>query len=632
MHPTLFRPFVSQIHSLAHPLIAPTPSNSKDGDDSILTSAASVSASARRLFVLLHVTGPKNTAAEEWIRSLDALVTSAQKTADKVFRSLVEDWTSSKGNYELADLNLVEDVVSDQAPTPLALPAWTGIHAGLERFDGLLHTLQTFLATATAATITLPIGNILSLVGRILSVLPPGNGKNPQLKPEIGRDEREGLWVGLPRLQTSAIGVCSLMISRMGHSSAAIAYTILQQLLWTLESQYGHVDFRKAAYTLVSQILSTFGPSLPKSYVISLSRCVRMCCEDLLPSIEFQLQGDQASFPDSTKATNGVTFSTNADSYLKSATNRLDPSVTSIIVLQAAQDLLLLALTNLPNDFLPFSLRCQIDRTAIITNNRKVMLASAMNPISRRRGQKQISSILPLLARAHPESLQVEALLRPQMPPVQSRRSDETDIGSDKEGDTYAPGHPDFYEPDGFYRDLGGTDESAKAIGNITSGHSGVQESATSGLLEEGSPRTQPTGVSKSTAAGFQGSKSAFSYTSKKRDREEKFNIDSKEGFQNDSTEQTVTGVGSKRLRVVLEETQEETPQELARLNPAIVGTGGTGQAVKKNPPSDSAAVLDRQSNIQQEGSDESEFEMPVLHLDPDSDEEDEDEEEEEDE
>lgn len=632
MHPTLFRPFVSQIHSLAHPLIAPTPSNSKDGDDSFFTSAASVSASARRLFVLLHVTGPKNTAAEEWIRSLDALVTSAQKTADKVFRSLVEDWTSSKGNYELADLNLVEDVVSDQAPTPLALPAWTGIHAGLERLDGLLHTLQTFLATATAATITLPIGNILSLVGRILSVLPPGNGKKPQLKPEIGRDEREGLWVGLPRLQTSAIGVCSLMLSRMGHSSAAIAYTILQQLLWTLESQYGHVDFRKAAYTLVSQILSTFGPSLPKSYVISLSPCVRMCCEDLLPSIEFQLQGEQASFPDSTNATNGVTFSTNADSYLKSATIRLDPSVTSTIVLQAAQDLLLLALTNLPNDFLPFSLRCQIDRTAIITNNRKVMLASAMNPISRRRGQKQISSILPLLARAHPEALQVDALLRPQMPPVQSRRSDETDIGSDKEGDTYAPGHPDVGEPDGFYRDLGGTDESAKFIGNITSGHSGVQEGATSGLLEEGSPRTQPTRVSKSTAAGFQESKSAFSYTSKKRDREEKFNIDSKEGFQSNSTEQIITGVGSKRLRVELEETQKETPQELAPSNPAIVGTGGTGQAVKKNPPSDSTAVLDRQSNIQQEGSDESEFEMPVLHLDPDLDEEDEDEEEEEDE
>ena len=629
MHPTLFRPFVSQIHSLTHPLIAPTPSNPKDGDDSTFTSAVSVSASARRLHVLLHVTGPKNTAAEEWVRSLDTLITSAQKTADKVFRSLVEDWISSKGNYNNTNLNLVEDVVSDKAPTPLALPAWTGIHAGIERLDGLLHTLQTFLATATAAAIILPIGDMFSLVDRILSIFPPGNGRNPRLKPEIGRDEREGLWVGLPRLQISAIGVCSLMISRMGHSSAAIAYTIFQQLLWALESQYGNVDFRKAAYTLLSRILSTFGPSLPKSYAISLSRCIRMCCEDLLPSVESQMQGEQASCPDSTKAANGIT-STNADSYLKSATNRLDPSATSIVVLQAAQDLLSLALTNLPNKFLPFSLRCQIDRTAIITSNREVLLASAMNPISGRKGQKQISSILPLLARAHPEALQVEALLRPQMPPVQSRRSDETDIGSDEERYTYVPDHPEVGEPDELYRDLGGTDGGAKAIGNIVSGHSGVQERATSGVVEEISPRTEPTGVSKSTAPGFQEPKSAFSYSSKKRDRDEQSDIDTKKLFESDSTEQAVIGLGSKRLRVELEELQDETPQALALSNSAIADTGGTGQALKKTPASESGAVLDREPNIQQEGSDESEFEMPILHLDPDSDEEDEEEEEEE--
>ena len=149
-----------------------------------------------------------------------------------------------------------------------------------------------------------------------------------------------------------------------------------------------------------------------------------MCCEDLLPSAEPQLQGGQASLSDPTKAANRVTSSKNADTYLKAANNTVDLSVTSTSVNQAAREVLRLALTDLPDDFLPFSLRSQIDRTSIFTNDRKVMLASVMNPIAKRGGQKNTKSILPLLARAHPGALQVDAMLRPQMSPIQSRRSD----------------------------------------------------------------------------------------------------------------------------------------------------------------------------------------------------------------
>lgn len=620
MHPTIFRPFIPRIHSLTYPLIAPTPSSSGYGNDPDSASAP-VSESARRLFVLLHVTGPKSTAAEEWRRSLDALIISVQRTADKVFRSLIEDRTSSTGSYNVANPIPVEDIVSDLAPTPLALPAWTGIYAGIERLEGLLDTLQAFLATATAAPVTLLVGDILNLVDRIFSIIPPGNGRNPRLNPEIGRDEREGLWVGLPRLQISVIAVCSLMISRMGHGSAAIAYTILEQLLWAFESQYGNDDFREAAYTLVSQILSTFGPTLPKTSAISLSRCIRMCCEDLLPSAESQLQDGQDSSLVTTKTINGVT-STNADSYLKAATNQVDLSVAPPKVLQAARELLPLALTKLSKEFLPFSLRCQIDRTAIITNNRRVMLASVMNPISKHRGQKQTGSILPLLARAHPEALQVEALIRPQMPPIQSRRSNGRDMESDEELDTYMHDHPEVREFDGFYRDLAGTNGNANGEGNIVLGHSGVHTEATSGAVEEGPPRTDPTGILTSSATGLQEPTSAVSYTSKKRDRKEESESDTKGLVAGGSTEQFEVGVASKRSRVGLDQIQEEAPLEAAPSDHAIVDSGGTGQTVKNISTSDSAAVLDRQPDIQQGDSDESEFEMPILNLDPDSDEE----------
>ena len=626
LHPTLFRPFVSQIQSLTYLLIAPTSSNSEIGSD--LTSApASLSESARRLFVLLHVTGPKNTAAEEWARSLDSVIVTLQRTANKIFRSLIEDRTFTVGNHDIANTNPTEDVVNDRSSIPLALPAWMGIHAGIERLDGLLHLLQVFLATATAAAVTLPVGNILNLVDRILSLSPPGNGRNPRVRPEIGRDEREGLLVGLPGLQTSALCVCSLMISRMGQGSAAVTCTILEQLLWLFESQYANDSLRMVAYALTSQILSTSGLTLPKTYANSLSRCIRTCCEDLLPCTEFQMQGGQALFPDTTKASNGLTLPANPDSYLKSANKRVDPSVTSAKVHQAARELLMLALTNLPNDFLPFSLRCQIDRTAIITNDKEIMLASVMNPIAKCRRQKQTSSILPFLARAHPEALPVEALLRPQMPPVQSRQSDASSLESDEEGDMYMKNHPQIGKSNEFFHGPAGTYENAIVEVNTASGHPDVQIEASPAAAKARSPEIEPTSVPKITSTDLQEPKAEISYNTKKRDREQKSDVDTEEVCGGDSPNQVEVGVAHKRSRMDFGEMERKTPLETSN---AVIDTGGTGQAVKETPVSESVAVIDRQSNVQQRDSDESDFEMPTLDLELHSDLDDEEEEEEE--
>lgn len=628
MHPTSFRPFVPQIQSLTHPLLAPAPSN-LDAENYPPLNSPSVSESAQRLFVSLHICGPKNTAGEEWATSLDALINSIRRTADRVFRSSIEDWTSSMGKYDVATSTQVEDVVSDEKPTPLALPGWTGIHAGVERLDGLLHTLQVFLASATAAIVTIPVGNILSLVERVLAIFPPGNGRNPRVKPEIGKGEREGLWDGLPRLQISAIGVSSLMMSRIGHSSAAIAPTVLEQLLWAFESQYGNDDFRSAAYGLVSQILAAFGPSLPRTYVTSLSRCIRMCCEDLVPSMISQSQSAPASFSDTKKPPNGTT--TNVDSYLKSATDRGDSSATSTNVLEAARGLLPLTLTNLPNEYLSFSLRCQVDRTAIITNDKKAMLASVMNPTSRRKGQKERSSILPLLARAHPKALEVEALLRPQMPPILYPRSDGRDGDSEEEEDAYMHQNPPDGESAGLYQDLVGTNGNANVEKNIASmEQSGMEKNATTAPVEEVVPNMESTAGSKIPATGSPEPRYTFPITSTKRDWEEDSEYDPRESLGGDSTEQVETKLASKRSRVGNDGIRKEIPLELARAMSVTMDAGEPEQAAKTASASDSTAALERPPTLQQEDSDESDFEMPVLNLDPDTDEEEEEEEEEE--
>ena len=617
IHPTSFRPFLQQMQSLTHPLIAPTPSSI---EIEIVPTSDSVSESARRLFVLFHVCGPKNTAGEEWSKSVDGLIASVHRTTDKVFRSLIEDWTPSTGAFDGASSNLIENVVSDPKPVPLALPAWIGIHAGVERLDGLLRTLHAFLASTNATAVIVPLGQILNLVDRVLSALPPGNGRIPRIRPEIGRDEREGLWAGLPRLQTTAIGVYSLILSRTGFGSASLASTILEQALWIFESQCMNDGFREAAYGLVSQVLGNFGPSLPKTHAASLSRCIRLCCEDLLPSMQSQLQGGQASSTETQRFPDGST-SSNADSYLKSVTDQVYLSGTSNSVLQAAEELLPLTLTNLPNDFLPFSLRCQIDRTAIITNNKKAMLASVMNPTSKRKGQKQTSSILPLLARAHPEALEVEALLRPQMPPIQFPRNEEMGMESDDE-DTYMHDPSQFGESSAFHQDLVDGNENASVENDNTVGNSGEQVNATSGATEEGAPSTKPSNISELPTIGSPEPDYVYSPGVRKHNREEESGLDMQEDIEDNIQEQAGAGPAKKRSRVDLDEAQEQTPLKFAPADPTVADTSVPAPVSKTIPPSDSAAVSNRQTILENDASDESEFEMPILHMDSDTDEE----------
>ena len=605
------------MQSLTHPLIAPTPSSIETEID---TTSDSVSESARRLFVLFHVCGPKNTAGEEWAKSVDGLIASVHRTIDKVFRSLIEDWTPSTGAFDGASSNLIEDVVSDPKPLPLALPAWIGIHAGVERLDGLLRTLHAFLASTNATAVIVPLGQIVNLVDRVLSVFPPGNGRIPRTRPEIGRDEREGLWAGLPRLQTTAIGVYSLMLSRMGFGSASLASTILEQALWIFESQCRNDGFRGAAYGLVSQVLSNFGPSLPRTHAASLSRCIRLCCEDLLPSVNSQVQGGQLSFPETRKTPNGST-SSNADSYLKSTTHQMHLSGTSNSVLQAAEDLLPLTLTSLPNDFLSFSLRCQIDRTAIITDNKEAMLASVMNPTSKRKGQKQTSSILPLLARAHPEALEVEAFLRPQIPPIQFPRSEEIGMESDDE-DTYMHDPSQVGQSSAFHQNLVDRNENASAQRDVKAGQSGEQVNAVPGATEEGPPSTEPPNISGLPTKVLPEPEYVFSPTDKKRNREEESAFDTQEHFEDDIQEQAGAGSAKKRSRVNLDEAQEQTPLKMPPADPTVADTSVPAPVSKTISPSDSAAVSNRQPILENDASDESDFEMPILHMDSDTDEE----------
>lgn len=429
-HPTVFRPFLSQTTALVLQLIAPTPSNldkRQDGNTSAITT--SVAESSRRLFVLMNACAPKNTSGEEWTKSFRAIINSLHRTVDLVFRAVIEDWDPS--TRLRPDTNQVKDfskVVGDTEQNPLGLSSWKGVYAGMERLDGILQTLQVFLNTPTSSTVNIPIGTILDAVIRVLSVIPPssesGGRSNGgiQINAEIGRDEREGLWTTLPKVHISALQLLLVMISRLSYGSAALCHSVLEHALWVFEREHSDSDIRRTIYDLVSKILSLVGYSVPKSVAPLLSSCMRTCCEDILPPKNTPLSRESNSTKTKKGGNNRPSIS--ADSYLKAPTTKSKSSDTPTAVQISAAKLLPLAITYTSRRLFHFELQAQIDRTAILTNNKEAMLASVLNPPLKRPGARTMSSIMPFLARQFPDLLEVEALLRPRMPVLRDRKED----------------------------------------------------------------------------------------------------------------------------------------------------------------------------------------------------------------
>ena len=613
-HPTSFRPFVHQIQELLFIIIAPTPSN--EGLEESPPVSGLVSAFARRLFTLLHVCAPKKLAAEEWSRSLQIVIASAQRTSDGVFRGIFEDWRPRMEKSDLADLP-DDETVCDRNPQPLGLPPWIGVHAGIERLQGLLALLQAFVTTTTSMAINLPISSIASLVDRILSVKQSTGVRGLPTRPQISRDERLGLEAGLPQLYVSSIEVLSSMMSRLGSGFMAISQTMLEQVLWICENESMDESIRRASYTFISQILTVYGASLPTSCTKSLCRCIKLCCDDLLPLNEQQVNGGEQSSTIGQAQPKNKSPGTNADAYLKTATDLPTPTRSADLV-AAAEKVLMLTLTNLPSGYLPMAIRTLIDRTMILSNNEKAMFASVTNPQPTANGKKPSASILPMLARAHSGQSDLEALLRPQMPLVQlgNAEIEEKTFGRDEEIGRYEEDRNGLREDrpgDAFDFNYG-----ADSRGDLTDDTKGNSNSSTGAHISTNGVSTnddmQPgSGIFQSTPDPLK--------ASKKRDRDP--------GFSGDA------GIEDRLAATV----RDEDPSEAQTSNKRLRVTGGDleqGQE-SQNAVTDVPAAVSRRpvtppleiplngknKKLSPLASDESDFEMPTLYLDSDSDEED---------
>ena len=428
----------------------------------------------------------------------------------------------------------------------------------------------------------------MDLVDRVLSACQPSNTKDSRIRPEVGRDERDGLTTGLPQLHISAINLLFVMVQRMGSAFAALVHPALEQIFRVFDDEEDVDEIRLAAYRVVAQVLTKFGPLIPKSLAKSIARCLVSACGDILPLRNELAQGEEA-FSMSEQQPGHQALISNADSYLKPVETHHSVFRAPTAVQAAARELIPVVLTRLPDGFLSEAVRMRIDSTSIMTNDKEAMLASVMRTATDRQAQKMTTSILPMLARAHSGDLGVETLLRPQLPLLQPRSTGNRTLDNEEE-DLHGPQHS----------------------------------------LED-------------TPSGVQQHNFGFNSIEPKDPVEPKHGIPSKRVWQDDLTPD-LTGGSDMSTRGSAKLPEEGTFEKRARLTddhlervlgsqdgsiaamsaaPPAVDTGVSEIGVPKSSISEAIGAAGAQFDFQQEGEEESDFEMPTLYLGPDSDEED---------
>ena len=428
-HPTIFRPFVSRLQPIALALIgaSSTPLTIADAASDILT--------------VLHFSASKNSAAAEWSQAFEAIISSCHGTVDQIFRGFIEDWEPSR----LIERRLVvnrnyDSHVQGGEADPYGLPRWAGIHSGAQRVVRDLRLLKSFVSNHTALVVSCNLGLVVDLTSRLNSVAAVMDAKalqfSARLNGEVGRDEKEEIWMELPVIHIAALELLSAVIISFSRAAISIARPAFAQVVTIFNAEHRVEGIRVATYRVTHQLLTLLGSSMAKSDFKELTTIVKGCCSDLTQQDNaISLQTGTTSTGTNQSRPNGFTQA-DADAFIhpqKDSLHERSPKEYHAAY-HAAFRLLPCFMTTLPSNVVPHSLRTEIDRTAILAQHQRAMLASVLNPPPVNGGRHAVPSIMPFLARTGNGELDVEALLRPRMPVVRNDKS-VPDDADDMSGD-----------------------------------------------------------------------------------------------------------------------------------------------------------------------------------------------------
>ena len=417
-----FRPFTSRLKQICLGLLdQPTCST-------VLSNAAV------KLLSLVQLCAPKATALNDWDQSVANVVLAAHQSLDVLFRGVVEDWASSSATLAQRvtknDLSKSPKLAETDA---VGLSGWTGLQDGTNRLLVLLRWLESTLGSPARAA-TIPFGAILDLLCRITQVTTPTIENHVKTIAEAGKDEKDELWANLPRLHVGAMMLITVMFEVFGKAMVPIASALGGLVLDVFEIEHWSVDVRDASYRAIAAVIQNDAWAVTQVHLATFHQLLGRACRDILD------QGTLRQVP-SILGSEPKNAHKTAESHARKHANNAS-GIHNQALGKAAKGLLQVTYEH-ASVALSHSVRAEMDRTAVFSNDQSLLLASTLRPPVRPGTTRTQPSLLPFLARrsATDFSAGFEALLRPRLPAMPAAYDMKMDQAEDEEDEPLPEGH-----------------------------------------------------------------------------------------------------------------------------------------------------------------------------------------------
>lgn len=417
------------------------------------TSPSDTREAAYQVLARIHYCAPKNTAGTEWSQSCSQIIDAAHDTADLIFRAVVEDGTPSTNRIsEVTRKQKSASVPATSSADSAGFDAWSGVSQGCFRITSQLDLLKHFLTNSQSAEVNVPLGALFDLTSRLSAITTPISKYSARTNNDITREEREELWLNLPRIHVSILELYHEMSVAFGQALYPVSNLISTQIWDILEAEHPHDMIRASIYQLTTAMLESRLIRFSKADSANVRLLVKLCCGDVSPTS-----------PASTtqiSLTNGSTEGTSQGDKTKQNSDLRQPKWKPTPITRNNQDLyskayaLLPVLSTYGNLHLlegSSTIRAQLDSTAILVNHHEAILASVLYPpgssTATKRGTKKATtpSLIPFLARSmesggatdmsNIQRLGYEAMLRPRMPVIPVRVGPHNDSHGNGEQD-----------------------------------------------------------------------------------------------------------------------------------------------------------------------------------------------------
>ncbi|KAK7894375.1 hypothetical protein LTR67_006136 [Exophiala xenobiotica] len=370
---------------------------------------------AIQLLCLLLWSTPRNMVAQEWNQMAANLIKAVHATASKLFRAVIEEHESNDSSLQITTGKHNFSKETKQVEVDLAgLHPWAGIYEGSDRLAALLSWLTCLVSTPTPESMLLPIGAVLDLTSRVMSVTVPaskaGAADDLRYHKDASREEKEELWTHLPQIHMACLDLLDSLFSSYGQVLSPTQRTNVNQLLDLFENMSWHQDIRSGVYKIFSHQLERIDVSNLDINREALAKVLEHCCNDLKSGFAERVESTSSALKTAAIQLTSGSISGGTQGTVASFSSRR-PNV-----FQAAWVLLSQALRYCPGTLMSRRIRSEIDRIAVLLDHRDAMLSSILNPVLSKEGKAANASLLPFVVRSAADEIAVEALLRPRMP------------------------------------------------------------------------------------------------------------------------------------------------------------------------------------------------------------------------